>query len=102
MAVQEVMLGETANYLIVGSDSRQNVSPDDPTFGDDADEVGGSRSDTISVARINPAETEVQIVSFPRDLWLPLATGRTDRINSAYGQGRQVLIDTIEQNFGVT
>jgi LCP family protein required for cell wall assembly len=102
VAVQEVAPGETANYLIVGSDSRDNVSPDDPTFGDSADEVGGTRSDTIMLARINPAETEVQIVSFPRDLWLPLSTGRTDRINSAYGQGRQVLIDTIQQNFGVT
>ena len=101
VAVAEVAPGETANYLIVGSDSRANVSPDDPTFGSDSDEVGGTRSDTIMLARINPADTEVQIVSFPRDLWLPLATGRTDRINSAYGQGRQVLIDTIQQNFGV-
>lgn len=41
-------------------------------------------------------------MSFPRDLWLPLATGDTQRINAAYGQGRQVLIDTIQQNFGIT
>lgn len=100
--VQETASGETANYLIVGSDSRENVDPDDPTFGDSAESVGGTRADTIMLARIDPEGTQVQIVSFPRDLWLPLATGETNRINAAYGQGRQVLIDTIQENFGIT
>lgn len=99
--VQEAPPEEPANYLIVGSDSRENVSPDDPTFGADAESVGGQRSDTIMLARIDPEETRIQIVSFPRDLWLPLASGQTQRINAAYGQGRQVLIDTIQQNFDI-
>lgn len=101
VAVQEAPPGEPANYLIVGSDSRENVSPDDPTLGN-ADVVGGSRSDTIMVMRIDPAQTQIDVVSFPRDLYLPLASGGTQRINAAYGQGRQVLIDTIQQNFGIT
>lgn len=101
VAVQEAPPGEPANFLIVGSDSRENVSPDDPTLGS-AEQVGGSRSDTIMVMRIDPAETRVDVVSFPRDLYLPLASGGTNRINAAYGQGRQVLIDTIQQNFGIT
>jgi LCP family protein required for cell wall assembly len=100
--VQEAAPEEPANFLIVGSDSRENVSPDDPTFADDAGSVGGQRSDTIMLARIDPEDTQIQIVSFPRDLWLPLASGQTQRINAAYGQGRQVLIDTIQQNFGIT
>ena len=103
VAVEEAAPGEVANYLIVGSDSRENVDPDDPAFADVLPGVvGGSRSDTIMVARIDPNDAQVQIVSFPRDLWLPLSTGETTRINSAYGQGRQVLIDTIQQNFGIT
>jgi LCP family protein required for cell wall assembly len=98
VAVENVAPGEVANYLIVGSDSRENMpAPEDP---DDA--VLGERSDTIMLARIDPNTEEVHIVSFPRDLWLPLANGRTDRINAAYGDGRQVLIDTIQQNFGIT
>lgn len=97
VAVEAVASGEVGNYLIVGSDSRENMPvPDDPE-----QVVLGERSDTIMLARIDPNETEVHIVSFPRDLWLPLANGRTDRINSAYGDGRQVLIDTIQQNFGI-
>jgi LCP family protein required for cell wall assembly len=98
VAVEEAAPGEVANYLIVGSDSRE----DTPEPADPEDAVAGERADTIMLVRIDPAETQVQIVSFPRDLWLPLANGRTNRINSAYGAGRQVLIDTIEQNFGVT
>ena len=54
------------------------------------------------VMRIDPAQTQVDVVSFPRDLYLPLANGTTQRINAAYGEGRQVLIDTIQQNFGIT
>ena len=39
---------------------------------------------------------------FPRDLWIPMAdTGQNDRINAAYGRGRQVLVDTIRKDFGI-
>ena len=100
--MEEAAPGEPENYLIVGSDSRENIDPDDPSFGDVLPGVvGGQRSDTIMVARIDPADTQVHIVSFPRDLFLELSTGETTRINAAYGQGRQVLIDTIQQNFGI-
>ncbi|MGH9184209.1 MAG: LCP family protein [Acidimicrobiales bacterium] len=96
--------GEPRNYLIVGSDSRENIDPSDPEYegfvGDEA--PGGKRSDTIMVLRIDPEAATAQLLSFPRDLYLEIAgTGEQNRINSAYGQGRQVLIDTIAQNFGI-
>ena len=95
--------GAPENFLIVGSDSRDNVDPSDPDFADvlPNSEVGGTRSDTIIVARVDPASTEVDMVSFPRDLWVDIAGGGQSRINSAYGQGRQVLIDTIREDFGI-
>ena len=95
--------GEPQNFLIVGSDSRDNVDPSDPNFADvlPNSEVGGTRSDTIIVARVDPASTQVDMVSFPRDLFVEIAGGRSDRINTAYGEGRQVLIDTIRQDFGI-
>ena len=92
------------NYLIVGSDSRDNIDPNDPNAGAFGTEskVGGKRADTIMIARIDPVALTAQLVSFPRDLWVPIAdTGTSDRINSAYGRGRQVLIDTIYLNFGI-
>lgn len=101
--VEDAVAGEPENYLIVGSDSRENVDPDDPNFSDvlPNSSVGGQRADTIIVARVDPRSTEVDMVSFPRDLWVRVAGRGNDRINAAYGDGRQVLIDTIEEDFGI-
>jgi LCP family protein required for cell wall assembly len=95
---------EPRNYLIIGSDSRENVDRNDPNAGAilGPGEPGGKRSDTILLVRIDPTLGTVQMLSFPRDLWIPMAdTGQNDRINSAYGRGRQVLVDTIRKDFGV-
>ncbi|HEV3227267.1 MAG TPA: LCP family protein [Acidimicrobiales bacterium] len=95
---------EPRNYLVIGSDSRANVDPNDP----DAGAIlgpglpDGKRSDTILIVRIDPVQGTVKMLSFPRDLWVPMAdTGQNDRINAAYGRGRQVLVDTIRRDFGV-
>jgi LCP family protein required for cell wall assembly len=97
--------GEPANYLLVGTDSREGLDPDDPDssgfLGDG--ETGCDCTDTIMVLRVDPKEQQAQILSFPRDLWIPIAdTGDKARINSAHAHGEQVLIDTIQDNFGVT
>jgi LCP family protein required for cell wall assembly len=94
--VDQAGAGEPRNYLVVGSDFRADGS------------VEGRRSDTIMVVRLDPAETQASVLSFPRDLVVTIAgTGEEDRINSAYGrggsveEGRQRLIDTIRQNFSI-
>jgi LCP family protein required for cell wall assembly len=95
---------EPRNYLIIGSDSRDNVDPNDPSAGAflGPGEPAGKRSDTILLVRIDPIASTVKMLSLPRDLWVPLAdTGQNDRINAAYGRGRQVLVDTIRKDFGV-
>jgi LCP family protein required for cell wall assembly len=97
--------GEPANYLLVGTDSRQGLDPNDPdTAGFTGDgQTGCDCTDTIMVLRVDPQEQQAQILSFPRDLWIPIAdTGKKARINSAHAHGEQVLIDTIQQSFGVT
>lgn len=97
--------GEPANYLLVGTDSREGLDPDDPdTAGFTGDgETGCDCTDTIMVLRIDPRKTTAQILSFPRDLWVPIAgTDKTARINSAHAHGEQTLIDTIQESFGVT
>jgi polyisoprenyl-teichoic acid--peptidoglycan teichoic acid transferase len=95
---------EPRNYLVIGSDSRANVDPNDPNAGAllGPGEPAGKRSDTILLVRIDPIAGTVKMLSFPRDLWVPIAdTGQNDRINSAYGRGRSVLVDTIRKDFGV-
>ncbi|MEX2293744.1 MAG: LCP family protein [Acidimicrobiales bacterium] len=93
--------GEPANYLIVGTDSRKGLDPDAEGLTDDG-ETGCDCTDTIMVMRVDPSTKAAQVLSFPRDLWLPIAgTNGSARINSAHAKGEQVLIDTIEQNFGI-
>jgi LCP family protein required for cell wall assembly len=105
LPVTEAAPGEPANYLVVGSDSRDVVDQNDPNadafFGEEGYE--GKRSDTIMVARIDPETNQAALLSFPRDLWVPISgTGENQRINTAYGLGRDVLINTIQDTFGIT
>jgi LCP family protein required for cell wall assembly len=92
------------NYLLVGSDTRQGADPNSPDFGAIGNESAapGRRSDTIMVLRFDPENGNAAILSIPRDLWVPIAgTGKSDRINSAYTKGNDVLIETVEQNLGI-
>ena len=42
------------------------------------------------------------MLSLPRDLWVPIAgKGEHQRINVAYSMGKQTLVDTIQQTFGI-
>ncbi|HEY5154095.1 MAG TPA: LCP family protein [Acidimicrobiales bacterium] len=98
---------EPQNILVVGSDSRDVVDKSDPNykaFKGGSEPTGGQRSDTIMVVRVDPKAHTVDMVSFPRDLWVPIAdTGDSQRINTAYSldNGHQRLIDTIQQDFGI-
>jgi LCP family protein required for cell wall assembly len=93
------------NFLITGADNNSCIEPDSPyapAFGDRS-EAFGARSDTIMMWRVNPATSQVAVLSFPRDLWVTI-DGRSgkSRINSAYQRDDpQRLINTIYQNFGI-
>ena len=95
--------GPAENYLLVGSDSRENVDPDDPNaavFGS-TDDVVGRRSDTIMVLR-REKNGGASMVSIPRDLWVEIAgTGESDKINSAYNGGPSRLAATVTQELGI-
>lgn len=94
--------GGAANFLIVGTDSREGLDPNDPDAGGFLGDSGCDCTDTIMVLRIDPEEKEAYLLSFPRDLFIPIAgTGETDRINTAHAHGAQTLIDTIRENFEI-
>ena len=91
------------NFLITGADNNACVDPDSPYAGAFGDRSSlGERSDTIMMWRVNPAASQVAVLSFPRDLWVTIAGGSSkQRINVAYERDQpQRLIDTIYQNFG--
>jgi hypothetical protein len=94
--------GEAANYLLVGTDSREGIDEADPDAGGFLGDTGCECTDTIMVVRVDPKEKQAYLLSFPRDLYLPISgTGETARINTAHAHGAQTLIDTIQDNFDI-
>ncbi len=89
--------GNFENYLLVGSDSR---SGGDPNTGDGGS-VGGRRSDTIMVLRIDEDNGAAALLSIPRDLYVEVPGGHTGRINGAYNDGAAALVQTIHDALGI-
>lgn len=102
--VLEAHDGPARNFLLIGSDTRENSDPNDADFGSvgDTSAVQGRRSDTIMILRQEEDGEGASIVSLPRDLWVEIA-GRdgSSRINSAYNDGPDVLAATITQELGI-
>jgi len=95
---------DAQNWLITGSDNRSCIDPKSPYAGAFlASDVGGERSDTIMVMRVDPKHNFSAILSFPRDLYVKIGgTSRQAKINSAYdGTDPTRLIATIYRDFGV-
>ncbi len=96
--VLDPVSGDTVNYLLVGSDSREGLDPD--VADGAASTVTGKRSDTIILLRVGPDGS--QMMSIPRDLWVTVAsTGKQGRINGAYNAGPANLVQTVKDNLDV-
>jgi LCP family protein required for cell wall assembly len=96
--------GPARNFLLIGSDTRENADPNDPDFGSigGVDAVQGRRSDTIMILRQEANGDGASIVSLPRDLWVDIVGRQSaSRINAAYGDGTDVLAATITREFGI-
>jgi LCP family protein required for cell wall assembly len=86
--------------LLVGSDTRDLGKGGSAAFGNDQ-QVTGQRSDTIVLARVVPATSSVALLSIPRDLLVPVPGLGTTRVNAAFDSGPDLLVKTIEQDFGI-
>lgn len=96
--------GEPMNVLLVGSDTRENVTPDEAKKFGTQEDVGGKKSDTIMILHADPRTKKAAILSIPRDLYVEIAgTNRTDRINTAIQaeDGERRLIQTIQDQLGI-
>lgn len=94
---------QVENFLLVGSDSREGIDPDDPAIGviGTTGDVSGQRADTIMILRRDRADGSLALMSLPRDLWVAIPDWRSERINAAYGRGPDVLVRTVQQALGV-
>jgi LCP family protein required for cell wall assembly len=92
--------GSGTNYLIVGSDSRENLQEGDPGF-DPAGAPGGQRSDTMMILHLEGGKA--QMLSLPRDLYLEIADTGGDhaKLNAAYNGGPERLIKTVTGSLGI-
>ena len=84
-------------YLIVGSDSRENL-PDDleGSFGDFA----GARADVIILAQV--VDGRRQLLSIPRDLRVEIPGQGVNKINAAYAfGGPDLLVETVATATGI-
>jgi LCP family protein required for cell wall assembly len=87
---------------VVGSDSRAGLSgPDALLLGGPAGQTPGQRSDTIILVRVVPKTRQLMLLSIPRDLWGPISGQASNRINSAFDTGPNLLIQTIESDLNV-
>ncbi len=95
------------NYLLLGSDSRTGLSREDQVIsGTNADVGGEQRADTIILIHVDPDREQAVILSFPRDLWVPVPGRGMDKINSAFeggvhGGGADLVAKTVEDVTGL-
>ncbi|HET9781247.1 MAG TPA: LCP family protein [Candidatus Dormibacteraeota bacterium] len=76
--------------LLLGSD-------DDSKF--TADHV---LTQSMILVRVVPSTKQVTMLSIPRDLWVPLSTGGSGKIDGAYSYGGAgAAVATVERDFGV-
>jgi LCP family protein required for cell wall assembly len=79
---------QACNYLLLGSDSRAGLSPEQQAqFGTDESLGGANRADTIMLVHTDPRLQKAIVVSFPRDLWVAIPGRGHDRINTAFEGG---------------
>jgi LCP family protein required for cell wall assembly len=93
------------NWLIVGSDSRQKLTPEEREKYATGDEVS-QLTDTIMILHTGSGPTT--LVSIPRDSILDIPGNGKAKINSAYGKGGgpdgggpELLVRTVEQATGL-
>jgi LCP family protein required for cell wall assembly len=89
--------GQPFTVLILGTDSRSGTGSE---YGSDSDAC--HCSDTIMLARVDPQTSKVSLLSIPRDSRVTIAnTGSLAKLNSAFADGPDNSVATIEKAFGI-
>jgi LCP family protein required for cell wall assembly len=75
----------TLNYVLLGSDSR------------DPNNEGNGRSDSIMLVHLNKKRDKAYIISFPRDMYVPIPGYGKSKINDAFAfGGAPLMVRTLE------
>lgn len=96
--------GRGANWLLVGSDSREGLSAEQQRALTTGGDIGTGRTDTILLVHVPGlgAHAPTTMVSIPRDSYVPIPGYGRDKVNAAYARGgAPLLAQTVEQATGL-
>ncbi len=85
------------NYLLVGSDSREGLTPEERVrLG--TGNAGGRRTDTIMLLHVPKLGGPPTLVSIPRDSYVPIPGHDRNKINAAFAFGGPKLLTATVEN----
>ncbi len=96
--------GRGTTWLLVGSDSRQNLTPQQQVELGTGGDIGNGHTDTILLVHLPTlwSDTPTTMVSIPRDSYVDIPDYGTDKINASFAVGgAPLLARTVEQATGV-
>ncbi|MFD0482947.1 LCP family protein [Kineococcus sp. GCM10028916] len=90
-------------YLIVGSDSRDGLSPEEiAEYSAGGTDISGQRTDTIMLLHVPDGGGPAALISIPRDSYVPIPGHDSNKINAAFSiGGAPLLMQTIENVSGL-
>ena len=98
------------NFLLIGTDSAIGLDPSDPASNRDHPE-GYALADVIMLVRVDPVNSLINLMSIPRDIYLPIYSQgdyvREEKLASAMlvgglEKGAPTLVETVSVNFDVS
>ena len=96
--------GKGTTWLLVGSDSRQGLTPEQQAELGTGGDIGNGHTDTILLVHVPGlwSDTPTTMVSIPRDSYVEIPDYGSDKINTAFAVGgAPLLAQTVEQATGV-
>ena len=87
---QALLDADVVNVLLIG---REGINDGEDAYG---------RSDSMIIASMNTKENTLKMVSVMRDCYVDIYGYRANKLNAAYSYGGgELLVDTIQRNFGI-
>jgi LCP family protein required for cell wall assembly len=96
--------GHGTTWLLVGSDSRSDLSPEQQTDLATGGDTGNGRTDTIMLIHVPALISDVRptLVSIPRDSQVTIPGNGENKINAAFSLGgAALLVQTVEEVTGI-
>ncbi len=96
--------GKGTTWLLVGSDSRQGLTPEQQAELGTGGDIGNGHTDTIMLVHVPTfwSDTPTTMVSIPRDSYVEIPDFGSDKINTSFAVGgAPLLARTVEQATGL-